>query len=46
MTPLISIAGWFFIVLVVLVIGIIAIGKFTYRTGKKGIDKVKERRNK
>jgi uncharacterized membrane protein len=43
--PAMSLLAWFFLLLIFLVVGIIAATRFLFRTGKKGVQKARERRN-
>ena len=46
MTTLISIVGWFFIVLILLIVGVYAVARFTVNQTRKGVKKVQDRRKK
>jgi len=44
--PAMSLIAWFFLTLILLGIGIVAAARFLFKTGKKGVQKLNEKKRK
>ncbi len=44
--PAMEFLAWFLLVIILLAIGIVAVARFVFRAGRKGVDRLNEKRRK